>query len=313
MGIQTVRGIDRAREPAGRPSALPLVAAFAAIYLLWGANFLAIRYAVEALPPFLTMAARSALAGAMLFAWGLARDGIWPEPRHWRAALTVGALLFLGCHGLLAWGEQHVPSGLAALLLATIPMWMSLLDWLAAGGRSPGARVWTGMVLGLLGVAALLAPEPLRGHGVGLGSGLVLLLSALCWAAGSIAARRLPLPASLVTSTGMQLLAGGALLALVAGAAGEPSRLTLAALAPKPLAALGYMVVCASLLGFTAYAWLLRVSTPARVGSYAFVNPLVAVLLGWAVGGEPLGLRTLVACGLVVAGVALIVTAPAEA
>ena len=258
------------------------------------------------MPPFLMMAVRSLLAGTLLFAWARLREHERPAPGQWAAAAAVGTLLFLGCHGLLAWAEQTVPSGVAALMLATIPVWMTLLDW-AAGEARPGWRAVVGLMLGLFGLVFLIGPgraAPVLGL-------LALVASAFAWAAGSILSRHLPRPPSLVLASGMQLMAGGAALAIVGLAIGEAGRIDARVLAPRAVLAFAYMVVAASLVSFTAYMWLLRVSTPARVGTYAFVNPVVALVVGWAIGGEGLDARTLAASVVIVAGVALVVTSPA--
>jgi len=289
---------------AGGPK---LLAAFFLIYFVWGANYLAIRYSLETVPPFLLMGARSFLAGVCLYAWARLRAAERPEPHHWRAAAPVGILLFLGCHGLLAWAQRRVPSGVAALGLATIPLWMTLLDWRWARARRPGAPVWLGLGLGTLGLAVLVGPGGWSRavDAIGLGA---LLASALAWATGSILARQSRLPSSVVLSTGMQLVAGGAGLAVVAVATGEAASFDPLGVSARSMLAFAYMVGAASILAFTAYVWLLRVSTPSLVASYAFVNPLVAVALGWAVGGEALTPRTVLASLLIVAGVAAIVT-----
>lgn len=288
---------------AGRAEQL---AAFAAIYLLWGSNFLAIRYAAESIPPFLMMGARSLTAGALLFTWAYLRQGARPSPGHWRPAAIVGTVLFLGCHGLLAWAETMVPSGVAALVLATIPVWLALLDW-GTGRARPNSRTIAGLALGLLGLVVLVGPQP--GADTPPPGLVALLASAFAWASGSMLSRRLSQPRSLVLASGMQLLCGGAALVIVGTALGEMGRLGGAAFQPRALVAFGYMVVAASLIGFTAYTWLLRVSTPARVGTYAFVNPVVALLVGWAVGGEVIEARTLGASLVIVFGVALVVNA----
>jgi drug/metabolite transporter (DMT)-like permease len=257
------------------------------------------------MPPFLMMAVRSLIAGTLLFGWALLRNRERPAPEQWAAAAAVGTLLFLGCHGLLAWAEQTVPSGVAALMLATIPVWMTLLDW-ASGGARPGWRAIVGLALGLLGLLFLIGPGPRDGAPlIGL---LALVASAFAWAAGSILSRHLPRPPSLVLASGMQLVTGGAALAVVGLAIGEAGRIDAGVLAPRAVLAFVYMVVAASLVSFTAYMWLLRVSTPARVGTYAFVNPVVALFVGWAFAGESLDARTLSASLVIVVGVALIVT-----
>jgi drug/metabolite transporter (DMT)-like permease len=287
-----------------RPSRLKLLAAFAALYVLWGSNFLAIRYAAESMPPFLMMAVRCLIAGGILFAWARVRDGHRPQPGQWRSAAAVGALLFLGCHGLLAWAEQSVPSGVAALVLALTPVWLTVLDW-ATGGPRPTARVALGLALGFAGLAFLVGRSPDSGSSWPL---LVLVLSALSWAAGSLVSRRGSQPSSLVLASGMQLLAGGVALALVGLALGEAGRVDRGVLAPRAVGGFAYMVLVSSLVGFTAYTWLLRVAPPTQVGTYAFVNPVVALLVGWAVGGEAVSAPTIVASGVIVAGVSLIVT-----
>ncbi|MGE0361555.1 MAG: EamA family transporter [Vicinamibacterales bacterium] len=294
----------------GRGAAAPraqVLAAFLLIYVVWGSNFLAIRYAIETIPPFLLMGVRSTLAGLCLYGWARLRSTPAPTHAQWRAAAVVGAMLFLGCHGLLAWAQGRVPSGTAALGMATLPLWMTLLDWLWAGAPRPSPAVWIGLALGLLGLAALIGPGSWGGavDPVGL---LVIQVSGFSWALGSITARRSDLPKSVVLSTGMQLIAGGCTLMAVALVLGEVTTFDIRTVSWRSLGGFTYMVVGASILAFTAYVWLLRVSTPSRVGSYAFVNPLVAVLLGAAVGGEALTARTAVAAALILAAVAAILT-----
>jgi drug/metabolite transporter (DMT)-like permease len=295
-----------------RPPRLAVLAAFAGIYLVWGSNFLAIRLAVETIPPFLLMGVRSLLAGVTLVAWSRLVEGprMWREP--WQGAVLTGAMLFLVGHGSLAWGARHVPSGTAALLMATIPLWMVLLEWRVLGTGRPAAGVWCGLLLGLVGVALLVLPgsrdtEPPAG--APLVPILVLLLGAFGWAAGSVGSRLLRLPSSLVASTGVQLAGGGFLLCALSLTSGELAR----PLAPsgRSLAALAYMIVMASIVTFTAYMWLLRVSTPSRVATYAFVNPVVAVFVGWALAGEALTPPTMVAAAAIVGAVALVVTSRA--
>lgn len=284
-----------------------VLAAFFLIYVVWGSNFLAIRYAIETIPPFLLMGVRSALAGLCLYAWARTRSAPAPTLAHWRAAGVVGAMLFLGCHGLLAWAQGRVPSGMAALGMATLPLWMTLLDWLWAGAPRPSAAVWVGLALGLLGLSVLIGPGSWGGAVDPIGL-LVIQVSGFSWALGSVTARRSDLPKSVVLSTGMQLIAGGCTLIAVALVLGEVTTFDIRAVSWRSLAGFTYMVVGASILAFTAYVWLLRISTPSRVGSYAFVNPLVAVLLGSAVGGEPLTQRTALAGVLILAAVAAILT-----
>jgi drug/metabolite transporter (DMT)-like permease len=303
--LSAVSTVIAAARP-GVPRA-QILAAFLVIYVVWGSNFLAIRYAVETIPPFLLMGVRSLLAGLCLYAWARLWSGARESSAHWRAAAGVGVLLFLGCHGLLAWAQGRVPSGVAALGMATLPLWMTLLDWRWAGAARPGGAVWLGLALGLGGLAVLVGPGGWSGAVDVLGM-LVIQVSAFSWALGSIKARRSHLPASVVLSTGMQLMAGGTALLAVALAAGEVAGFDPRVVSARSVAGFAYMVIGASILAFTAYVWLLRVSTPARVASYGFVNPLVAVLLGAAVGGEPLTARTAVAAVLILAAVAAILS-----
>ena len=294
------------RQPPAPSGASPVAVllAFAAIYLIWGSTFLAIRVAVAEVPPLLMAGARMVVAGAVLY--GLARhQGVArPTASEWRRAALVGSLMFLVGNGALAWSEQRLPSGVAALICATIPMWAVLLE-AAATRRAPGARVVAGLVLGLGGIAALVGGGSMEGT-VHMASALVLLAGTLAWSVGSTPAVSRGVPASHTMSAAAQLLAGGALLLLSGLLAGE--RLAGGGVSARALLAIGYLVVFGSLLGFSAYNWLLGVAAPSRVATYAFVNPLVAVVLGWAIGGERIAPRELAAGAAVVAAVVLIVT-----
>jgi drug/metabolite transporter (DMT)-like permease len=286
-----------------RASPVKLVLAFACIYLIWGSTYLAIRLAVDTLPPFLMAGVRFLLAGAFLYALG-ARHGL-PRPtrRQWRNALIAGVPLFVIGNGGVTWAEQTVPSGLAALIVATLPAWLLLLDWAGGGRRGPGLVEVTGIGLGLGGVAVLAAPS--GAGGVPVVGTIVLTAAAVAWAAGSLFSRSADLPASAVRTAGMQMLAGGACMLALGPVLGEGGRTALAAVSWESILAFAYLVA-AAVVALPAYQWLLTVSSPALVGTYAFVNPVVAVLLGWAVLGEGLSGRTGVAVVLVVAGVALL-------
>lgn len=290
-----------------RPSTVKLLAAFGAIYFLWGSNFLAIRYAAESMPPFLMMGVRCLIAGSILFAWGWFRGGARPTTRQWIPAWAVGTLLFLGCHGLLAFAEQTVPSGIAALVLATIPVWMTLLDW-ATGAPRPTVQAMVGLALGLLGLVVLVGPGTSHAAIPFVGVA-VLVVSSFAWGAGSILSRRVSRPENLILASGMQLFSGGISLVVTGLLVGELARVDARVLETKAVLGFAYMIILSSLVGFTAYMWLLRVSTPTLVGTYAFVNPIVALFVGWALAGEMLDARTLWATMVIVVGVALIVTA----
>ena len=290
----------------GAPTRARVLLAFAAIYLIWGSTYLAIRFAIETLPPFLMAGARFLISGVLLYAWSRARGAERPARIHWKATAIIGGLLLLGGNGGVVWAEQHVPSGLAALLVATLPVWMVTMEW-ARGGLRPTAGVIAGLLLGMGGIGLLVGPgEFAGGAGADTVGAIVLVFASISWAAGSIYSRGVSLPKSPLLTTGMEMLAGGALLVLAGVLTGELGSVDLAAASTKSWLSLLYLILFGSLIGFTAYIWLLKVSTPAKVSTYAYVNPVVAVLLGWAFAGEPLSLRTVIAAGVIIAGVAMI-------
>jgi drug/metabolite transporter (DMT)-like permease len=290
------------------PKRAKLVAAFAAVYVLWGSTYLAIRFGVETLPPFLMAGTRHLTAGLLLFAWTRMRGEPRPDRHNWQTAFFVGGLMLLGGNGLVTWAEKRVPSGLAALIVASVPLWMALIDGIQKRIR-PRLPVVVGLLSGLAGLLMLVAPGHFGGNGRPdlLGAG-ALLLAALCWTTGSLYSRHhARLPQSVLTSTAMQMIGGGTLLWLVGLAAGEGARLDLTAVSARSLASLAYLIVFGSLVGFSAYVWLLRATTPARVSTYAYVNPVVAVFLGWTFAGEAVTLRIVLATIAIVGSVALII------
>ena len=289
-------------EPAG--SRLGVAAAFAAIYLFWGGTFLAIRYAVADVPPLLTIAVRCTGGAALLYTWLLWRGGLErPTQKQWLTSAVAGAFLFVGCHGVLAWAEQRVSSGQAALYMTAIPLWLVLLTSVRER-RVPSRMVIGGLVLGTLGVALLA-----RGNGIWAGTvtdRLALIGSGLAWAIGSVIARDGARPASAAQSTAMQLAAGAAVVLALSLASGELAGWSLQQVTQRGVLSLAFLVVAGTVLGFGAYTWLLRVTTPAAVGTYAFVNPVVALALAWAVGDEPFSALTVVA-GLTVLGAVVLI------
>ncbi len=295
------------QESRERPSRLKLVLAFAAIYLIWGSTYLAIKYAIETLPPFLMAGSRFITAGAALYLWARWRGVPRPAPINWRAAAIIGGLLLLGGNGGVVLAERQVPSGLTALLIGTEPMIIVLLNWVRPGGSRPDGRVTLGLALGFIGMVILVGPVGLSGSGVvaPLGAGL-LIVATLSWAAGSLYAAKAKLGATPVMSAGMQMLAGGVLLLIAGLVTGEAGQFAPHAVSLNSAVALGYLIIFGSLIAFTSYSWLLRVTPPSIASTYAYVNPVVAVLLGWAVAGEPLTLRTLLAAAVIVGAVALI-------
>jgi len=288
------------------PPIWQVLAAFAAVYLIWGSTYLAIKFAIETLPPFLMAGVRFVIAGGLLYA--IRRPG---RPKRtgveWKSAAIVGVLLLAGGNGGVVWAQQWVPSGLAALMVATVSIWMVLIDWLFAAGPRPGKLLMLGLVWGLAGVGLLVSSEQIgAGTTESLWGGIVLLLAALSWAAGSIYARGARLPRSPLITTAMQMICGGAVLLIMGLAAGEGARLAEASISLKSVLALAYLIVVGALIGYSAYVWLLRVSTPARVSTYAYVNPVVAVLLGWLLADEQLDLRAALAMGVILSSVVVV-------
>jgi drug/metabolite transporter (DMT)-like permease len=282
------------------------------LYVVWGSTYLAIRFGLESIPPFLMSGLRYSLAGAILFAAAKAMGAPRIAARDLVPAFTCGALLLLCGNGGVVWAEQRISSGLAALLIATEPLFIVLLQALPPERHVPGGRALAGVALGLLGVALLLSPARLGGERVDLLGAAVVLFAAFTWALGSLFARRFTPARSPLQATALQMLAGGALLLALSAAVGEWARFSPAHVSARSWAALIYLMVFGSLLGFTVYVWLLRTASPALVSTYAFVNPVVAMFLGWLLAAEPVSLRTLLAAAVIVGAVVLMTQAEAS-
>lgn len=293
------------RPPA--PSLGRLVAAFAAVYILWGSTYLGIRFSIETLPPFFTQGMRFFLAGVVMFAWALLSGTPRPSRREWGGAAVTGFLLFVCGSGGLVWAEHSIPSGVAALVVATEPMAFVLIEAMRRR-RMPRGAVLAGIALGSAGLAILAGPGMVLGSGrFDLAAMAVLVVGTFCWAGGSLFSRGSRLPASPVMATAVTLLFGGGLLALVGVAAGELGRFDPAAVSAKSVVATVYLFIFGSIVGFSAYVWLLRVTTASRLSTYAYVNPIVAVFLGWALAGEALSPRVLLASAVIVGAVAVVI------
>ncbi len=283
------------------------------LYLVWGSTYLGIAVAVETIPPFLMAAVRFSLAGLILLTWSIARQGrafIRPTRREWRDSAIVGALLLGGGMGMVAYGEQTIPSGIAALMIAMMPVWVAVLGRVFLGERLPRLAV-VGIVLGFVGIAILVGPSALGGVGaldpVGLAA---VLISPIAWAIGSLfATHRAVLPRRPLVATGAQMLVGGLVLAVMSGATGEFGTFDVGAVSRESVIALLYLLVLGSLVAFTVYGWMMRVAPLPLVTTYAYVNPVVAVILGALILGETIDLRTVVAGAVIVTAVAVIVTA----
>lgn len=287
-----------------------VIAAFAAIYLIWGSTYLVVRYAIETIPPFLMFGSRTLAAGAILYAWCRQRGIPSPTRAQWRDAIIAGGLLLFAGSSWIAWAEHEIPSSVAALIVAALPLWMVLFDW---KHNPPTRAVLAGLMLGFTGVGMLI----LRGRGYD-GNSLstphiaVCVLATLCWAAGSVFSRHATKPKHPFMAVAIQMMAGGIIILLAGVFFGEWSAFDPGAISARSLLAWGYLLVFGSLVAFTSYVWLLDVSTPSRVSTYAFVNPLIAVLLGCTIGGEPFSARLLLASALIVTAVATIIGRPRQ-
>jgi drug/metabolite transporter (DMT)-like permease len=283
--------------------------AFLAIYLIWGSTYLAIKVVVTSVPAFLSAAIRFLVAGILAYGWLRWRGHPSPSRTQWRAASVVGLLLLLGGNGLVSWAEMRISSGVAALLVAFVPIWIVVLDR-ERDGR-PSLLLLLALAAGLLGIFILIGPEELVGAGrvdlVGAGA---VVLATISWAIGTLRSRRAPLPPSPFMSTAAQMLAGGAGLLLASALTGELGRADFGAVPREAFVALAYLIVFGSFVALSAYVWLLRVQPTERVATYAYVNPMVAVLLGAAILGEPLTPRVVVASVIIVLSVGLIVSGP---
>ncbi len=296
------------------PPLWKIVTAFAAIYVIWGSTYLAIQWAVkDGLPPFLMAGVRFLLAGGMMVAFARWRGVPRPEPVHWRSAFVAGALLLLGGNGCVAWASLRMPSGVSSLFIATTPLWIVAIDWLGHGGKRPSVQVAVGLLLGCAGLVLLafskieasggtaLSEKPLDPWAVG-----ALVVGPICWSFGTIYCRSANFPRSSILGVGMQQIAGGALLLVAALIDGELAGLDLSAVPTRSWGAFLYLLTVGSLVAFTAYIWLLQHASAAKVSTYAYVNPVVAIFLGWLLNGEQPHTSTLEAAGIILFAVVLI-------
>jgi drug/metabolite transporter (DMT)-like permease len=297
------------------PARWLVIAAFAAIYLIWGSSYLAIKFAIESMPPFLMGGTRFFAAGLILIVWSLRSGALRPTRKQWRSAAVVGVMLFVCNFAPLVWAAaQHVPSGMSALLIASTPMWMVVFDWARPGGQRPTMGVLGGLTLGTLGILLLMDPSTLAAEGhAGLLPGMIaVIIAAALWAAGSIYARQADMPESSLFSTGIQLFSGGIGLMILGLVAGEGAHVDLSALTVRSVLSWLHLVLFSSVVAFSAFVWLLRVCPPARVSTYAYVNPVIAVLLGALLASEPLTPSTIIASVIIIGAVMLINTARAQ-
>jgi drug/metabolite transporter (DMT)-like permease len=284
--------------------------AFAIIYFVWGSTFFAIRVGVQEVPPLLFAAMRFLVAGLVLYGWMVARGEPSPTRRQWGSACLLAMLIFVFDYGLLFWAEKRVPSGIAAVMMATIPAFIALSEVLVLHTQKLTARLACALLLGMAGVAVLVSRSlNLGGAPIDSIGALALIFASICWSVATVLTRKLPLPQSKVMSAGAQTLAGGVMLALAAAAFGEFRDFHPSAVSRGAWFSLLYMIVAGSIVGFTAYVWLIYHESPTKVGTYAYVNPVVAVLVGYFLGGEALGIRTVLGTICVLISVVVITTA----
>jgi drug/metabolite transporter (DMT)-like permease len=288
-----------------------ILLAFGAVYFLWGSTYLAIKYAVASIPPFVMGATRFIVAGVALYAFARWRGQPAPNRTEWRNAALTGVLMLAFGNGALIWSEQTVPSGICAIIVATVPLWMVLLDWLRPRGVRPRGTMFVGLALGLIGIAVLIGSGA-RGH-VPVTGALVLMLGSICWAIGSILTRHTDRPRSALVYSALQMVAASAAFAIMAFAFGEVREFSLTRVTVSGVVGWVYLIIFGSLIGYTAYIYLLANVSAAKAATYAYVNPVIAVFLGWAVAKEPIGPRTLVAAAVILAGVAIITATQSSA
>ncbi|MGA2647308.1 MAG: EamA family transporter [Candidatus Sulfotelmatobacter sp.] len=296
-------------EATSRPERWQIVLAFAIIYLVWGSTFLAIRIGVREVPPFLFAGMRFSAAGIMLYAWMRAKGAASPTRREWASLSLLAVLIFVLDYGLLFWAEKRVPSGVAAVMMATIPVFMALAEILFLRTQRLTLRLASALLIGIAGVAVLVSRSVGFGEAaIDTSGAIALVVAAISWSLASVLTRKLHLPESKVMSSGAQMLAGGILLTLTAAILGEFRGFQVNAVSTGAWLALVYLIVAGSIVAFTAYVWLIHHESPTKVGTYAYVNPVVAVLLGYALGGEGLGARTIVGTLLVLVSVVAVIT-----
>ncbi len=287
--------------------------AFAIIYFVWGSTFLAIRVGVREVPPFLLAAMRFLVAGLVLYGWMIARGERSPTRRQWTSASLLAILIFVLDYGLLFWAEQRVPSGIAAVMMATIPVFMALSEIIFLRTQRLTVRLALALLIGIAGVAVLMSPWlSLSGAPTDPVGAVALIVASMSWSVASALTRKLPLPPSKVMSSGAQMLAGGVFLALTSAALGEFRNFHPSTVSRGAWLSLLYLIVAGSIIAFTAYVWLIHHESPTKVGTYAYVNPVVAVLLGYLLGGEALALRTILGTAFVLISVVVITMTPAK-
>jgi drug/metabolite transporter (DMT)-like permease len=290
-----------------RPERFRLLLAFFLIYFIWGSTYLAIRFAIETMPPFLMAGTRFFAAGLLMFGFLRLKGVASPDRWQWLHLSVIGTFLFLGGNGLVVWAEQYITSGLAALLVSTLPLWLILLDWLWAKGPPPTRMAMVGISLGIVGTVLLVDPARIVGSSVHLPGAAMVVLASLLWAVGSIYSKKIRQPASIFMSAACQMIGGGSSLLFVSLLLGEPAQFDPAAVSAVSVAGFLYLLVFGSMVAISAYVWLLQNASASRVSTYAFVNPAVAIFLGWLLADEEINLHIMLGAGIILAGVFLVI------
>jgi len=289
------------------PSRTALILAFAAIYIIWGSTYLGIRVAVETLPPLLMAGMRFLIAGVLIFSFLKAKGAAWPTLRQWKDQAVIGVFLLLGGNAIVSWCEQTVQSGITSLILGASPIVVVVFDYLKPNGKRPTVGMLIGVGVGIAGIALLLGPDAIpkgeRPPALGI---IALFFSSICWWTGSFYSKHVKSDTPLLMASAMQMLCGSLTMLLLGLVLGEGSALRLSAVSVPSWVAFAYLVVAGSIVAFPVYVWLLEHSTPAKVSTYAYVNPVVAVFLGWLILGEPMNLRIMLASSIIVGAVAII-------
>ena len=303
----------RAPQTGRRRRRALIMLAFAALYLIWGSTYLGIRVAIETLPPFLMAGMRFAVAGVLLFGYLIARGSPWPTAAQWKYQFIAGLFLLLGGNAVVSWAELRTPSGITCLILGASPLFLVLMDWARPGGKRPTGVVAAGVLVGIVGVALLVGPgsipEDARPPLVDVAA---LVLASVSWWIGSLYIKHTKSGTSLIMASAMQMLSASMAMLLTGWLLGEGRALNLGGVSPRSWAAFAYLVVAGSLVAFPVYVWLLEHSTPAKVSTYAYVNPVVALVLGWAILGEPMNLRMALATVIIIGAVAIITIGKAK-
>lgn len=294
-------------KTGSRNTSMGIIVALGIVYILWGSTYLGIKFAIKSIPPFIMCGIRFLIAGALLYAWARFRGEAKPTRRQWWSATFIGGLLLLGGNGLLSWAEQYVSSGIAALIVATTPIWLVLLDWLWLKNARPNKMIFAGLFFGFIGIVLLAGQGgENEAYAIDTMGVIAILFAAFFWAIGSLYSKKADLPGNALLSVGMQMFAGGLLLTAVGFIGGEWQAFSFSQVTAKSWAALAYLIVFGAMIGFTCYLWLLKNAPAELVATYAYVNPVVAVFLGWALASEPITMQTLIASGVIIFSVVLI-------